>query len=57
MAPHREAERQLLEEVQVAGNANTEGINCALENGVLTVTVPKKEATSTGSDVKQIDIG
>ncbi|KAL6315997.1 hypothetical protein AAG906_014922 [Vitis piasezkii] len=37
-------------------NANTEGINCALENGVLTVTVPKKEATSTGSDVKQIDI-
>ena len=35
--------RTLLEEVQVTENANLEEIKCALENGVLTVSVPEKE--------------
>ncbi|XP_015073064.1 17.4 kDa class I heat shock protein-like [Solanum pennellii] len=37
-------------------NANVEGISCGLENGVLTVNVPKKETQQVPKNVKSIDI-
>lgn len=55
---HR-VERQrgsFLRRFRLPGNANTEAISCALENGVLTVNVPKKEPTGTKTDVRMINI-
>ena len=54
---HRvERERgSFLRRFRLPENANTEAISCGLENGVLTVNVPKKEA-GTRSDVRMIDI-
>ncbi|MCD7451958.1 hypothetical protein HAX54_014222 [Datura stramonium] len=37
-------------------NANVEGISCGLENGVLTVNVPKKETEEVTRNVKSIDV-
>lgn len=37
-------------------NANVEGISCGLENGVLTVNVPKKETQQVPKNVKAINI-
>ncbi|KAK4722324.1 hypothetical protein R3W88_012557 [Solanum pinnatisectum] len=37
-------------------NVNVEGISCGLENGVLTVNVPKKETQEVPKNVKAIDI-
>lgn len=37
-------------------NANAEDIRCSLENGVLTVTVPKKQAGQIQRDVRYINV-
>ncbi|EEF35284.1 16.9 kDa class I heat shock protein 3 [Ricinus communis] len=37
-------------------NANTDGIKCTLENGVLNVTVPKKQSQQNQQNVRFIDI-
>ncbi|KAK6792371.1 hypothetical protein RDI58_011452 [Solanum bulbocastanum] len=37
-------------------NVNVEGISCGLENGVLTVNVPKKETQELPKNVKAIDV-
>lgn len=37
-------------------NADVEEISCGLENGVLTVNVPKKETQEVPKNVKSIDI-
>ncbi|XP_057489913.1 17.4 kDa class I heat shock protein-like [Actinidia eriantha] len=37
-------------------NANLDEIKCSLENGVLTVIVPKKETQETSKNVRYIDV-
>ncbi|OWM65765.1 hypothetical protein CDL15_Pgr015189 [Punica granatum] len=42
---------------RLPNNADLDGIKCSLENGVLTVTVPKKDAEpSQKADVRYIDV-
>ncbi|KAK1296471.1 17.3 kDa class I heat shock protein [Acorus calamus] len=49
-----EEQREVLEEVQAAGGAKVDQVKAAMENGVLTVTVPKEEVKKP--EVKAIDI-
>ncbi|OVA08100.1 Alpha crystallin/Hsp20 domain [Macleaya cordata] len=37
-------------------NARVDDVKCSLENGVLTVTVPKKETEAAPKNVRSIDI-
>ncbi|XP_021820489.1 17.6 kDa class I heat shock protein-like [Prunus avium] len=55
---HR-AERRLgsfVRQFRLPKNADSEKIKCGLENGVLKVTVPKKEAEQNPKDVRTIDV-
>ena len=54
MASCRAEQWQVREEFQVAGECEMDQIKAAMENGVLTVTVPKVEVKKT--DVKAIEI-
>lgn len=54
MAPRRAEQREVPPQVQAAGNAKTDQVKASLENGVLTVTIPKEEEKKP--EIKPVEI-
>ncbi|GFP80844.1 18.1 kDa class i heat shock protein, partial [Phtheirospermum japonicum] len=54
VAPHRESSDKFLRRFRLPGNAKLGEVKAAMENGVLTVTVPKEEVKKP--ETKAIDI-
>ncbi|KAL0387613.1 UNVERIFIED_CONTAM: class I heat shock protein [Sesamum radiatum] len=54
MAPCGKEQRQVLRRFRLPENAKLDQVKAAMENGVLTVTVPKEEVKK--AEVKAIDI-
>ena len=46
-----------LRRFRLPGNANMDETKCGHENGILTVTVPKKELQETPKDTRNVNVG